>query len=1210
MSDMKTFGSGDVSPEEVRNRQLTIALCMLIGIVSFPVVVISSAALWFLVSSIRIAPKVIYASYAIFAGLSLITGFAWWGVTLLVTFFQEFLSWVETDFAVSGLLGQLIKFYTYQIPVALLIGGLIGCGYTAFRMFFRDKWTEIEFRLTPIQIIKKKQNIKAIQNDEKAPTSGRTLGVDKYGEKIIQRENEARAHTLVLGASGTGKALALDTPILTTSGIKLMEDIIPGDIVFSQSMKRLEVVGAFDTEYNKPSYVFYFNNGESIVSDEEHLWTISTGETLTTQEIVSRIESGHTISINAPERRPLLMDNSTENHTVDPFIAGSYLQLSSGLHLYGGTQGSYLSAEWLNKGYRLIQDNRGRYIPDAKSYEKLHNITEKEYFNAPLSVRESFLSGIIRTGGFLVDPREHDSVHQVFGYENNHNPEMVNVVKQFATSLGENVVSHQNTVLFQASNHYAQNKHMDKRAAYSKLLETLKNNQKQYTITNIEKTTADVKCIKVDSPDGLYLAGNLGIPTHNTTTLMLMARDAIKQGHGFLMIDVKGGPDVPEFIKAYADRYDRKMFHWSMHDSYLKYNGPAECPAFYDPITRGDPSRRKDLILSLRQWDTASDVYKNATAAYLQTLFNVIRLAPADSDIDTLSDVISLMQNSQALMTRLDTVPHDKRNEDFARTRQAVLGMIQENNKVQKDAIKTTQQTLQVFSQSIAGPWLGKDPKGDENINLWDIANRGDVAVFSLDSSNYPELSQNIANLIIQDLKTASSEFRSSPPGNTLDVFIDEFSAIESDNLVQLVNKCRDANIPVVFSTQTIADMKNVSDTFAEQLNGIISSFIVHRVNSDTEAKTYAGIFGSEDKAEIMQEVEHTSGLGKIGFGAATGKGRLTYKEDYIVPFKKFQEQSLGEMIYHSKAGNTKGTSGRIEYVQVIPEPGYIVKQDERRKVSSATKNRYDSIENNDPSVNWKDAQPTTEELEEAEIEDMLPEESRNAFVSSYDFEDNEPLEEIATKGQGLENILNLKILGKESNKVKKLISSAKEKPNTDDPRENFVKEQDEEEPKPAVPVRKKRKEVPTKIVEDNPQPSEKLPPKRPNRYASRPKPVPPKARENPEAKTAKRSARATQTPIRPQRPQVSRTRPVVARSDNPSTRENKRLEDNSEAPLTEAPTEPIKPAPKKATRPRGQNLPPALKNSNSNRSPQPNMKTKTTKIQKKADEIENRFTW
>lgn len=1202
MADMKTFGSGEVSPEEVRNRQLTIALCMLIGIVSFPVVVIVSALMWFLVSAVRIAPKTIYASYGIFLALSLVTGFGWWGVKLITQFFQGFFEWLSADFSFGGLIGQLLSFYLHQTPLALMVGGLIGCVYTAFRMFFRDKWTEIEFRLTPIQMLQKKKNIKSIQYDENSPSSGRTLGVNRVGDKIIQKENEARAHTMVLGASGTGKALHVDTPIITTTGVKKMKDIVVGDIVFSHQMKRVEVAGAFDIEKNKPSYTFTFSNGEKITSDGEHLWTISTGETITTEEIVSRVKAGETISISVFERRPLLMDQVVETQDIDPFIAGSYLQLNSGISLRGGTQGSHLSAEWLNRGQRLVQDDSGIYGPEPKIIDKLSHISIEDYFNAPLRVREDFLAGIIRSGGFLVDPKGHDSVHQIFGYENNKNPEMVNIVKRFAVSLGENVVSTGNTVIFQATNHYAHNSHMDIRGAYPTLIDMLKLNQKSYILTGVEKTVADVRCIKVDSEDGLFLAGNMGIPTHNTTTLMLMARDVIKQGHGFLMVDVKGGPDVPDFIKQYADRYGRKMYHWSMHDAYLEYNGPADRPAYYDPITRGDPSRRKDLILSLRQWDTASDVYKNATAAYLQTLFNVIRLAPADKEIDTLTDVISLMQNSQVLLDRLETVPHNRRAEDFNRTRQAVLGMIQENNKVQKDAIKTTQQTLQIFSQSIAGPWLGKDPHGDENINLWDIANNGDIAIFSLDSSNYPELSQNIANLIIQDLKTASSEFRSKPPANTLDVFIDEFSAIESDNLVQLVNKCRDANIPVVFSTQTIADMKNVSDTFAEQLNGIISSFIIHRVNSDTEAKTYAGIFGSEDKAEIMQEVEHTSGFGKIGFGAATGKGRLTYKEDYIVPFKKFQEQSLGQMIYHSKAGNTKGTSGRIEHVQVIPEPGYIVKDDERKKVSESTKNRYDSIENASPSVTWRDAEPSEEEIVDDEISEIIDN-------TSYDFDNNEPLGQIQSKGEGLDKILNLSVLGQESSKAKSIISSRKktvvEDPTLDEPEEIFESEIEEpeifEEPKKkTVRETEEKIERPTRKKE-----APKLPPKRPSRYASRTSSNIPEVRVNPETNNSDNTVRATKTPPRPQRPQVSRTRPSTHRPVETPIENSKGAENDSMGTENDS-----KSSEENWTHPR------PIQKRRSNVSPrrpastQQNIKQKTTKIQNNPDSAENKYSW
>lgn len=936
-----TLGADSLSPEDVRRKRAATITGLLITFLIAPFAVITALVTYSLVGIGRNKPKVVYTAYALIAGVLLISTVPILSINWMGSLFADSFH-AQTEGTINGVTGYLLivfKFYLLQIPIDIIIGGFLGCLYTMYRMFFRDRWKETDFKPTPLQKIKEKRNKQQIQQDENSPEEGRTLGIETYrrfppvkgnknnkhignnfhGEKVIQSPSESAAHTLILGAAGSGKALDINTPIITSEGYVNMGDLEAGNLVVHPTFNLINVDAALDVQNNKESYVFNFSDGSHITSDKEHIWSLLEGN-FTTEEVVEIFEQGKKIQIRPADKKPIEFNTnvSTPNH---PFLVGSMWHLDK-YTIHGGSQGSYLSGEWVNRGSQLTLDKqKGVYSHDLSHSEEDFNAL----LNGTLSQREELFKGVIYSGAAIVSL---DETYQgginfpVFSYEA-HTEDDADKVIMLATSLGIHAISSGNTTLIEGKElEHVKFECFDIRQGYSNLLKDLINSRHMITLSSYEKTVADVRCIKVGSEDGLFVAGTSSVPTHNTTTLLLQSRDIIKQGEGFAFIDLKGGDDVVDGVYEYCQRYGIRMHHWTLQDSYLPYEGPIENgPAYYDPITRGDPSRRKDLILSLRKWDAASDVYKKASASYIQTLFNVIYLSPNTKVESTLNDVINLMQSPEKLMARLDQVPPEKRNKKYDETRQTVKYMMTSTNKVVKDSIKTTQETLQIFSQSIAGPWLGQDPNGQEDINLWEIANKGEVIVFSLDSSNYPELSQDIANLIIQDLKTASSEFRQNPPKNRLNVFIDEFASIESDNLVQLVNKCRDANIPVSFATQTLADMKTVSDTFADQLNGIISSFIIHRVNSEDDAQEYSGIFGKEDKAKVMEEVEHSSGLfGGIGRGSATGKGRVTYEKDYIVPIEKLQEMAIGQAVYHTKATNSEGISSRTYYVSVIPE--------------------------------------------------------------------------------------------------------------------------------------------------------------------------------------------------------------------------------------------------------------------------------------------------
>ncbi len=81
------------------------------------------------------------------------------------------------------------------------------------------------------------------------------------------------------GALGGGKALDVDTPILTIDGWSTMGEIKPSDIVFDENGNQTKVIRCSNVYYNRPCYRVFFDDGSIIIADEEHQWL-----TLTTRE--------------------------------------------------------------------------------------------------------------------------------------------------------------------------------------------------------------------------------------------------------------------------------------------------------------------------------------------------------------------------------------------------------------------------------------------------------------------------------------------------------------------------------------------------------------------------------------------------------------------------------------------------------------------------------------------------------------------------------------------------------------------------------------------------------------------------------------------------------------------------------------------------------------------------------------------------------------
>jgi hypothetical protein len=74
------------------------------------------------------------------------------------------------------------------------------------------------------------------------------------------------------GAGGGGKALAIDTPIPTPGGWSTMGDLVVGDEVFDETGKPCRVAAATRVMYGRPCYRVEFSDGSVLVADAEHQW--------------------------------------------------------------------------------------------------------------------------------------------------------------------------------------------------------------------------------------------------------------------------------------------------------------------------------------------------------------------------------------------------------------------------------------------------------------------------------------------------------------------------------------------------------------------------------------------------------------------------------------------------------------------------------------------------------------------------------------------------------------------------------------------------------------------------------------------------------------------------------------------------------------------------------------------------------------------------
>ncbi|WP_458683349.1 LAGLIDADG family homing endonuclease [Prescottella equi] len=97
------------------------------------------------------------------------------------------------------------------------------------------------------------------------------IGPQKGGGTFYWDLNKC-AHGLIGGRTGAGKALSVDTMMLTPIGWRRLGDLEVGDRVFDEHGQPCTITGVYDQPLSDTCFEVEFSDGTVIVADDAHLW--------------------------------------------------------------------------------------------------------------------------------------------------------------------------------------------------------------------------------------------------------------------------------------------------------------------------------------------------------------------------------------------------------------------------------------------------------------------------------------------------------------------------------------------------------------------------------------------------------------------------------------------------------------------------------------------------------------------------------------------------------------------------------------------------------------------------------------------------------------------------------------------------------------------------------------------------------------------------
>lgn len=380
--------------------------------------------------------------------------------------------------------------------------------------------------------------------------------VDFISESLSEKTN------LVIEApTGAGKALDVNTPILTDSGWKTMGSLTTEDRVYGTNGELINILDAHKEYLSETSYLITVENGEKIVADGPHLWPIyyNTGSPEELDQTVEQVRS----DLEAAEALPTEMSASSlmymlpyvpsniqrhfkkkyikdEVHNSTKLLEDFYLFLRNEAGL------GILTTEQLYKRFsenfeakkaessslestNLISfTGTLQYGSETLNHLKLNKIVRKlikSNYKANvdlLTFNPETKQNILKA--LLLEVGETNPNGTGYYYLDIPSPIASTQIKQMISSLGYKTVilTPSGRLLFQSQENLLRGTRDSSR--WMKPYDSFYSND-YLQIESIEKLEEEryVRCITVDSEDHLFLVGENFVPTHNTLSYLIPA---------------------------------------------------------------------------------------------------------------------------------------------------------------------------------------------------------------------------------------------------------------------------------------------------------------------------------------------------------------------------------------------------------------------------------------------------------------------------------------------------------------------------------------------------------------------------------------------------------------------------------------------------------------------------------------------------------------
>lgn len=356
-----------------------------------------------------------------------------------------------------------------------------------------------------------------------------------------------------------------------------------------------------------------------------------------------------------------------------------------------------------------------------------------------------------------------------------------------------------------------------------------------------------------------------------TITMLSLILNDIQNGLPVVVVDFKRSPELATKISTWSKENGREFYHFVNGDP-KRYDVPnSKGQAHYDPLINGGAAKA-DMVLGMREYDTAAEVYKSSMRQLLQVLFAMLKQADRRKTTKIDWNSGGIYQVASAVNGNITELASACEGQPIQEDAEAVDIQSRNRSSNLKHAMDELQGQMRTIIASEYGRWLKTSETG-RNIDLYKLTeneNEGNVILFSLNADSEKDFSKYLGSLIFSDLNAVSSLRRNNGKKNQVNIYVDEFQAVPPTAVTNLLEKSRESRLGMTLSSQSFEQIIAASDSNGEAyLLGILdtcSNFIVHSGATEDSAIRLAKILGKKMFTAHKQTNTNESFLFSLNF--------------------------------------------------------------------------------------------------------------------------------------------------------------------------------------------------------------------------------------------------------------------------------------------------------------------------------------------------------